>query len=204
MTVEHDDAVDLIGPDRLGQLKACVLGAWEDWESHFQAILPMPSAVGLANILREAVVQRVRAAFGDQAGVDIRDNVLGGRFLLILDSALVVQFRKLTKNFRTVNNPTAASDAFDRQESVEGFPALPRLTVGYQLSNYRTELAGVYLAFLIGKECVWYHDLATGESTLSIEFPDIEESAAEQEAKEAEERRKTEAGHEDETGTEGV
>ena len=48
MTVEHDDAVDLIGPDRLGQLKACVLGAWEDWESHFQAILPMPSAVGAA------------------------------------------------------------------------------------------------------------------------------------------------------------
>ena len=54
------------------------------------------------------------------------------RFLLVIDDALVMQVKKLTQDFQTVNNPTETSKAFDRQLPIEGFPSVPRLTAGVQ------------------------------------------------------------------------
>ena len=119
----------------------------------------------------------------------VHENIIRGRFLVEVDGRLLLQFKKLTRDLVTVNNPTETSEAFDRQQEIEGVPALPRLTVGYQLGQYRTDLAGIYLAFLIGKECIWHHDLRTGEGSIGmdLEFPTpLGPSPAEREAVEAE------------------
>ena len=199
MMIVRETAVELIGDSRLALLKECVDTAWSRYDADFRPILPLCSPVGMANILRELIIEDARGRLTNDLRFQILDGVSGGRFLTLVDGTIVIQFRKLTRDFLTRNNPTATSDAFDRQEpDLDGVPDTPRLTVGYQLGQYRTALAGTYLAFVVGNECVWHHDLATGEHSITLDFPPIDgPSAAEQEA-EAERRRKAEGAERDE------
>lgn len=188
MMVRRDEAVETLGDARLAILKQCLDEAWATFDRSFRSALPLCSPVGMANILRELVIQQVRERFVGVDGVDIRDNnVVGGRFLAEIDRRLILSFKKLTKDFQTTNNPTETSRAFDTQEpGIEGMPDLPRITVGYQLGQYGTSIAGMWLAFVVGKECVWHHDLQTGAGSIEIEFPRDEESAAEKERRASE------------------
>jgi hypothetical protein len=193
MLIEKDAALETVGEDRLSLLRFCLTAAWETWETHIRSHLPLCSPTGLANILHELVIQEVRERFGEIPGVSIRENNVGGRFLLQIDQTVILQFKKLTKDFRTANNRTDTSEAFDNQESLDGLPELPRLTVGYQLHHYGTSFS-IWLAFLIGKECIWHHDLATNEGSITLEFPATSgQSAAEQEAADEEERERRES-----------
>lgn len=201
MMIRRESALEALGPDRLAVLRDCVAEAWREYEESVRPILPLCSPVGMANILRELVVEAARSRLTEEDGFSILDGVCGGRFLVQVDGRLVVQFRKLTRDFLTRNNPTDTSDAFDRQEpGIEEIPDMPRLTVGYQLGQYRTSIAGYYLAFVVGNECIWHHDLDTGEHSIVLDFPEFAgESAAEQETAE-EERRRAADDDEEEVG----
>lgn len=204
--IRREVAVERIGDDGMAVFRDCLASAWEKWTEHFRPFIPTPSSRGLANILHELIIEEARQRFGNIPGVNIRDNVLGGRFLLELrDARLIVQFKKLTQDFVTVNNPTPASLTFDRQQPIDDFPTWPRLTVGYQLSAYGTSLE-MYLAYIIGDECIWYHNLESAESSIMLEFPDlVGPSAADLE--QAEEERQRTAENDDEnraTGDDGA
>lgn len=183
MEIDADSAVDGLGPERMGKLRGCLEGAWTIYDASIRPTLPLCSAVGMANILRELVIEQVRNTFVGVPGVEIKDNTVKGRFLLEIDKKFLLQFKKFTKDFQTVNNPTETSLAFDNQQIVEGVPDLPRITVGYQLGQYNTSLAGMWVAFCIGKENIWHVDLQGGERSLKLEFPPQDESAAKKERK---------------------
>lgn len=190
MMIQQDDAVEALGTVRLAILRECLDAAWEAFEATIRPVLPLCSPVGMANILRELIIQQVRERFVGILGVNIRDhNVVGGRFLAEIDQKMILSFKKLTKDFQTTNNATKTSCAFDKQElGIEGMPDLPRITVGYQLGHYGTSIAGIYLAFVVGEECIWHHDLQTGAGSIEIEFPRENESAADKERQEVERR----------------
>ncbi|MBA3557209.1 MAG: hypothetical protein H0W30_01285 [Gemmatimonadaceae bacterium] len=181
MTIGPDDAGGVLGPERMAMLRGCIERAWATYDSTFRPALPLCSAIGIANILHELIIEQVRNTFGGVPGVEVRDSIVKGRFLLEIDRAQILQFKKFTENFQTSNNPTGTSVAFDNQQTIEGMPELPRLTVGYQLGQYGTALAGMWLAFCIGRENIWHIDLQTGVSSLPLEFPALDESAAKKE-----------------------
>jgi hypothetical protein len=193
MMIRQDEALEILGDGRLAILLECVEAAWARFEATFREWLPLCSPTGMANILRELVVQQARERFVGVRGVVIHDrNVVGGRFLAEIDHKIMLSFKKFTRDFQTMNNPTETSVAFDNQEEgLEGMLDLPRITVGYKLTAYGT-MEGIYLAFLVGKEAVWHHDLRTGVGSIEFEFPTPDESAADRERREAEEKRAAE------------
>lgn len=198
MSIRRETAVALIGEERMAKCLGCVADAWRTYEEHFRPHLPLCHPNHLPTFLHELVCEEVRRHLTEDLGFVIHDGVAGGRFLVEVDGRVILQFRKLTRDMLTRNNPTDTSDAFDRQESgIDGIPDQPRLTVGYQLGQYRTSIAATYLAFVVGRECVWFHDLETGEHSTTIEFPQPGESAAERETRD-EERRKVEREDPDE------
>ena len=193
MLMSRETAIIQIGPERLDRLRACFVAAWGRYEAQFRPHLPLCDPTAMATILRELVLEEARRTFSDQPGVVILDGPRDRRFLLVIDDALVVQVKKLTQDFQTVNNPTETSKAFDRQLPIEGFPSVPRLTAGYKLGQYGTQMSGIWLIFLVGKQCLWHYDLETGEHSLTLDLgvprPTEGEGAADQEADE-ERRRK--------------
>ena len=171
MSIARKTVLDHLGPEFLALLRECLEVAWEQYETRIRPALPLCDPIAQATIIREFVLEEVRQAFQGKAGITIRDCPTDNRFLLQVGNSFVIQFRKLTTDFRTVNNPTKTSEAFDRQDQVDGYPPLPRLTAGYQLGQYRTDFAGIWLAFLVGNELQWYHDLRTGEYPITLDFP---------------------------------
>jgi hypothetical protein len=185
MMIEREEAIAVLGAARLGILKQCIEEAWTKYDKVVRPELPLCSQVGMANTVRELVVQQVRDRFFGIEGVVIHDRTgVGGRFLVEIDRKLILSFKKLTTDFHTTNNPTATSLAFDRQETGLLEADLPRITVGYQLGEYGTSIAGIYIAFCIGDEAVWHYDLVTGSSSIEIEFPRDASSAADEEREE--------------------
>lgn len=154
MEIRQEDALEGMGDDKRALLRQCVEGAWTLYTERFRPVLPYCTPRGMANILHELTVQQIRDKFAEVPGVEIRENWVKNRFLLEISGVMILQFKKLTKNFQTRNIRTRTSLAFDGQRDVEGMPSLPRVTVGYQLGQYNTEIAGIWLAFLIGKEAV--------------------------------------------------
>lgn len=170
MTIGLEAAINGIGSKRLKLLRKCHEVGWERYEGAIRPVLPLCESGAQATIVHECVIEEVRRRFAGVEGVIIHDRDLGPRFLVEMDRRMILQFKKLTRDFLTVNNPTDTSEAFDRQEFVDGFPNLPRLTVGYQFGQYGTSMGGIWLAFIKGKEPVWYYDLRTGEQSTGLDF----------------------------------
>src|SRR5690349_11012946 len=104
MHIDQDKAVEVIGEPRLALLRTCLDNAWAKFEAKFRPELPLCSLIGMANILRELVVQEVRDRFVGISGVHVKDNTTGARFLVEIDKQIILSFKKLTKNFLTANN----------------------------------------------------------------------------------------------------
>lgn len=173
MWIDREVAVQRLGDSRLDLLLQCHDDAWVEYNATIRPRLPLCDMAAMATILHEIIKEKSRELFLGVDGVLVRDPAPGGRFLLEVDRKVVVQFKKLTKDFRTVNNPTVTSLAFDRQQ-LSGeldVPPFPRLTAGYKLGQYGTEIEGIWLAFVIGDECIWYHDLRTGEYSRMLDLP---------------------------------
>jgi hypothetical protein len=193
MMIGRPKAVRIVGPERLALLLQSVEGGWAKFEDRIRPWYPLCSPTGMATMIHEGVKDEVRRQFEGVPGAIIHDGTLGRarRFLLELDRRLIVQFKKLTEDFHTVNNPTETSEAFDNQQrGCDELPDLPRLTVGYQLGQYGTSLAGIWMAFVVGKEAAWYHDLQSGEYSTQFVFPHRDRSAADEEVATEEERRR--------------
>lgn len=192
MMIDEEAAVAALGEECLGILRDCVEAAWDKFEHHFRPILPLCSPGAMATIVHELTLEEARRRFGPETGVVVRDALVQGkRFMLEVPGKCIVRFKKLTKDFQTSNYPTETAVAFDAQQLVRDYPGLPRLTVGYQLGQYRTSITGIYLAFLIGKDVIWYRGLDEAGGSTVIEFPrspDMPSAADIERAEEAAER----------------
>ena len=190
MMIRKDDAVYAIGPVRMKMLLACIDEAWRLYNAHVRRLVPLSTMRGIATSLNELIMQQVRERFDGVAGTKIRDNTTGGRFLLEIDGTLMLYFKKLDDDFKTSNHATEMSRAFDAQEEeVADFPAMPRVNAGYQTDGFGTAMTGKYLAFGIGNENVWHHNIETGEQSIELEFPTPKRSPADQEIDALQKRR---------------
>jgi hypothetical protein len=205
--VGREESLNDFGPERLGALLASVDAAWATYDAEFRPKLPLATFSFIASAMHELVAQEIRARLDGRPGVNLIDGAVGaanGRFLVEVDRRYILQVKKLTEDFRTRNNRTDASDDFDSQRSIPTLPDYPRLTLGYKLDDYRTTITGIFVAYNIGDENVWYQDLRTGEYGEGFEallFPGpAGPSAADQENAEAERKRSKNAGEDDSEG----
>ena len=82
------------------------------------------------------------------------------RFWIHIKAAdIVVRFKKLDDELRVSNFPTRGARRFNGQMQLPGMPACPRLTLGYQMNEARTEILGVHLAFLLNRRLMWSYQL---------------------------------------------
>ncbi len=167
-----DEALRLLKPV-LPDLRECVRAAWAKYEATMPAALPLASASFRAHAMHEFVLEEVRHRIGDvYRQAEVAEPNPKRRFLVYWAKRLALQFKKLGPDFLTSNYPTETALAFDRQDlNLPDCKPYPKLTVGYQLDEFATGLTGIYLAFRIGKECVWWHNLDTGEGSIMLEFP---------------------------------
>ncbi len=167
----------------MDQMRKCIEDGWAIYDEVFRPHMPLAGPVQVANTLFALVTEQARRNLREEHGFRLSDGEVNGRFNVIIDGTVVVQFRKLTKDFLTTNHRTSSSDEYDNQEpGIERLPDLPRLTVGYQLDPYLMSVSGIYLAFNVGQENLWWNDLNSGEHSNALEFPGIDgPSAADQE-----------------------
>ena len=167
--IGREKAQQIIGKARLGWLRSCVERAWVVWKNGGMKLLPTCEQSALPTVFRQLVLQQIKDTLEEQDGVSIHP-YSRHRFLLVIDDVLVVQIRKLTANLRTRNIETETSKDFDRQLSLAEYPDYPRLTLGYQFTDYHTDLSEILLVFNVGNHNQWYYDLRTNEHSLEMPF----------------------------------
>jgi hypothetical protein len=119
-------------------------------------------------------LQRVRAYFGKIDGITFIEN--RGWTLVGVDGRVLLRFKKLGKDKRSSNYPTAQQQKFAFQFELPGFPPeAARLTVGYQLNNLQTEIERILVTYPNGKQLHWDFEVLpqTSERTV-IKLPQIE------------------------------
>jgi hypothetical protein len=170
--IELDEALSLLEPI-LADLRICVKDAWAKYQATIPMLLPLASSGFRAHAMHEFVLEQVRHRIdGQYEEATIAERTKNRRFLVYWKNRVALQFKKLGPDFLTRNYPTRTAIEFDLQvlDLPECLP-YPKLTIGYQLNEFATDLLGVYVAFRLGKECVWWHNLDTGEGSIMFDFP---------------------------------
>ena len=91
-----------------------------------------------------------------------------GRFLISIGGRLLVQFKKLDRDFGTRNYPTRTAQRFDAQRVIEGCPRGTRVTVGYQLNSTAQELATVAVVCQGSLSPLWWYELGVEEPVAAL------------------------------------
>ena len=171
MEIESRPAREIIGKERLAWLRRCVEDAWAVFDEKIRRFLPTCEPLALPSLIRQLILQEIKKSCEAYEGVSVIPSHKSGRFLVVIDGQVVIQIKKLTEDLQTVNIETKTSRKFDLQLPLPGYPDNPRLTLGYKLDDFGTQLLEVLLIFSIGNDCQWHYNLQTGERSQEITFP---------------------------------
>ena len=145
-----EEAKILLAPYH-NDLYACLMKAWQRWVSEFAPLLPDTSPRARANMVYDLIIDEGRRRLSGQWGVKFVEGQ--SRYLLNVKDRLIVRFKKLDENLQTHNYPTLLSLQFDDQMDLPGsgfVSSLPRVTVGYRLKNFDTEI-DPFVVYSVGK-----------------------------------------------------
>jgi hypothetical protein len=125
-----------------------------------------------ANLLRDYIVEKIRAEFPD--GEDgISHHNRRGLFLLNIKNRYCLRFKKLDRRLRTRNIPTQMTLDFLLQRPLELFPELAPVThlnVGYKPGVTLSE-STVWITCPNGEVLAWTWGLSEGAETIQIPMP---------------------------------
>ena len=183
LQIDREEALETIGTGVLDWLRDCCEQAWSVYHNRIAQELPDCEPPALASLIRQLILAQIRRTHREYDGVSLKLWRHNRRFLVQVGDRLVIQVKKLTEDLRTSNLETRTSRAFDQQQLIEGYPQVPRLTLGYKLGAYRTELSEVLLIFSIDNECQWWYDLRSGEHSQELHFPLLPEPDEDRQAK---------------------
>ena len=137
-------------------LYACLMEAWEKWLTLAQ-MFPDPLARTRANAVYQFMLDRATERFQKMRSVHRVES--RSRILFNIKDEVVVGFKKLSHKLRTRNYPTLFSLMYDAQMDLEGIPSrLPRVTVGYQLKNFNTEI-DPFVVYAVENKMRWCYPL---------------------------------------------
>ena len=133
--ISKADAADILRP-HFGTLHAVLDGAWERWEA-----LPIADRAAFCPRTRACIVHDFMREKAESAGGPrFRTMEKTGLFLVVVDKAVLLRFKKLSERGVSCNYPTQQALDFEEQMEIHGIGELPRLTVGYVLDRSGTEV----------------------------------------------------------------
>lgn len=160
--VSADQALALLGPERLDKLNDAVLTAWDRYRRSVAPLMGKPPKRLRANVMQAFMVEEVEKRFGGE--LDQR----GGRALLCSVPGLVVQMKKLNERGLPSNYPTPTALKFAAQVKIAGIPAGTRLTLGYVLDSRGTDIAEVRLLLQLGARVEWSQAISSSNTQTII------------------------------------
>jgi hypothetical protein len=160
-----EEAVRLLGSERLEKLGLSVFKAFERYKSAFAPAMAKPPARFRATAVNALMVEEAEKVF---AGEVIHRY---GRALVCSIPGIVLQFKKLDRRGLPRNYPTKTAIRFANQQRVPGIPEGTRVTVGYILNEMQTEISEVRLVAQRGDTVVWNIELIVSQTVMPIFAP---------------------------------
>ena len=167
-----EDAKLILSPYQ-DELYDVVMKAWQRWLSDFVPRLPDASPRVRANVVNDLMIDEGRRNLANRRGANWV--MSQGRYLLNIKDQAILRFKKLDKYLQTQNYPTLGSRLFDRQEQgdFEGIPSqLPRVTVGYRLIKFETEVEP-FVVYAVGQDVKWDYPIKSRKTAIIFNLPDV-------------------------------
>lgn len=151
-------------------LTACVRRAFSRWQEEFAPRLPTVTRRGRRNIFFELIIQEVRETFSGFPGAEIVDT--HDNRTLLLYGGYVIRFKRLDAKYRTSNYPTALAVLADTPATLPALPDGRRVTIGYVLDEFETELEGVFaVCFVRRRRPAWQYELGRPDAQDRLPLP---------------------------------
>jgi len=161
------------------------------WKAEVSPAFSRPTSSFRHQAIHALHVEEARARLGDAKDVKILEPtrqrarvkaapVLGtrrkrtsrpegaGRFLLLIEDLVVVQLKKLDRDLRTANYPTAQAVRFDAQQLIPGVPVGTRVTLGYRLNATAQEIAAVAIVCQGPLFPRWWYELGVEDPVAAL------------------------------------
>lgn len=154
----------------IARLSGCVDGAIRAFQAQQATALYLMRSVTQANLLRDYIVDRVKAEFPDGEG-GITHHERRGLFLLNIKNAYYLRVKKFGRRHQTSNSPTQLCLDFLWQAPLVLFPELPaaaHLNLGYKPGVTLVE-STVWITCPNGNDVDWTWQLS--EKTEPIQLP---------------------------------
>ena len=149
--------------------------AWDRWTGGLISQFPVSPTRVRRTVVQDLFVQEIRKLFAADNDVRLLD---GGddRFLMFVPPAegvkkFLVQFKHVDDRLRPSNYPTVRAKRFVQQMPLDGIPVGMRLTLGFRLNKAETDVAGLYLIYLVGHKVVWSYEINRPGSASIAVFP---------------------------------
>lgn len=148
------EAPAVLGP-YAGGLRACVLEAFGHYTTSVIPVIPaLATRTTRANLLHDLILDRMRTRWPDLMHTARR------RCFLRVSPQVLLQVKKLNADRLPSNYPTRQALQFAAQRPLQGFPASTRLTLGYSLNHWGTEVTDVTVLCQVSwTYASWYYDL---------------------------------------------
>ena len=160
-----EEAVNLLGPERLEKLGRATLNAWDRYRARFAPVMAKPPTRLRAMAMHALMVEEMEKLFPGE--VIYR----AGRALICSIPGLVLQCKKLNDRGLPQNYPTATARRFARQQKIPGIPQGTRVTVGYILNSLGSDIAEIRLVAQEGKHVAWSRELSVNQTVMPIFAP---------------------------------
>jgi len=163
----HEEARQVITPERERRLVVAFEAAWEDWSDGADRTRYGRWARTRANMVFERVAHHLQRVFADDPGVRpvFRDETIK----LVFDDVLVVRFKKANPLGVGSNIATQAITRFvEPQLELDGLAGLKKVEVVYELNALQTAIARVVAQARDGDMRLWAWTLGEGAAGAEI------------------------------------
>lgn len=166
-------AWDLVGLERLAQLRECHDMGWADW----QAIQATKSGADLSPTARAQIVHDGAVAHAKRTFPESRWRDLQGLFALDLDE-LLCRFKKVDRDLAPRGIPTGQSVLFEEQRQMSRgqqlslWEPVPMVIVGYVLDAFGLSIERHVFVLRRDGDVIWSRDLPVAETgTAPVRMP---------------------------------
>ncbi|QRK06059.1 hypothetical protein JQX13_38940 [Archangium violaceum] len=155
--ISKEAVQELLAPHH-NEVLACVEEAWKRCRDNVLPLMPRAKRRYRANAMAGLIESQARERLGSAPDIHIVDE--GQRFLLGVKGRFFLLFKQMDSERRTRNLLTDTAIKFRAQLPLAEFGNVPRVTVGYRLSELADRLIEVVVFFSIDDKVQWEYPLA--------------------------------------------
>lgn len=166
----EDEAHRLLEP-HMNALRSCIDDAWNKWtmlrdDERFNFLSQPFGPRTRASIVHEYIWEAILKRFDGQP--EAHHTSVNGMRVLTLSDQLQLRFKKMDRQFRARNIPTTQQRLFARQEPLPGIPPLTKLTIGYVLNRFQTDVEMVVATLWYKSSLMWHIAMPPGVDETNV------------------------------------